>query len=207
MIKEKVRATRSDKKIDCKPTIAIELKDCIYRIAFIINVPIKNLGVEICRYGLHSKKVMDYLSNYFRRNFTYKNSVYIGHYDNKSPQKRAKKGETGRISIRFTQKEYELICALAYALDVTPSRATALLLETTIHRTDFINQVSRKFIKDKLSPSQLKEFKKVIRYINQNNPYHEEISWASLLSYIYDEVMISTNNIAKTLGRWIEKVK
>lgn len=44
------------------------------------------------------------------------------------------------ISISFRQEDFEEINRLAYSLEVTPSKATDLLLEFTIYKTDFLNR-------------------------------------------------------------------
>ncbi|MDA6082696.1 hypothetical protein OSJ97_24410, partial [Escherichia coli] len=61
----KDRKTRSDKKRDVKPTISIDLKNCIYRLSYITNTPVKDVIETICEKGLQSRKVMEYLSEYF----------------------------------------------------------------------------------------------------------------------------------------------
>ncbi|MCM3176307.1 hypothetical protein [Cytobacillus horneckiae] len=56
MIEEKKRKTRSDKKKDIKPTINIKLHECINRLSYITNTPVKDVGVHICMAELESKK-------------------------------------------------------------------------------------------------------------------------------------------------------
>jgi len=207
MIKEKERATRSDKKIDCKPTISINLKECIYRLSYITNTPVKNVAEEICKAGIRSRRVIEHLSNHFRRNFRLDSTVYIGDLKRPSLQRIRYRGETDRITIRFMQQDFELITALAYALDVTPSKATAILLESSIKDTNFINRFTRNYISGQLDQSRMKELKKVLSYINQNNPYEEKISWAALLSFLYDELKTSANTMTNALNNWIDKIK
>ncbi|AIE58946.1 hypothetical protein [Bacillus methanolicus] len=87
MKKEKERRTRSDKKRDVKPTITIQLKECIYRISYITNTPVKDVAETICEAGLVSRKVMDYLSQHFRRPVRLKNTLYMGDLDRPSLRK------------------------------------------------------------------------------------------------------------------------
>ncbi|MCJ7992628.1 hypothetical protein MUB15_31250, partial [Priestia sp. OVS21] len=72
-VEEKQRKVRCDKKRDVKPTIPIHLKECIYRLSYITNTPVKDVTESICISGLKSPKVMDYLSHYFRRGFSFEN--------------------------------------------------------------------------------------------------------------------------------------
>ncbi|MCM3068585.1 hypothetical protein M3568_19950 [Priestia flexa] len=77
-VEEKKRKIRSDKKRDVKPSLPIDLKECVYRLSYITNTPVKNVIESICISGLASSKVMDYLSNYFRRGFSFGSTVYMG---------------------------------------------------------------------------------------------------------------------------------
>lgn len=207
MIEQKKKVMRSDKKIDCKPTISVDLKECIYRLSYITNTPVKDVAEEICKKGLHSRKVVEYLSEHFRRELRLGNTYYMGDLNRPSLQRVKYSSPTSRITIRFQQHDFWNIKALAFALDCTPSKATAILLEASIRNTDFINQFTKKYIKAQLDEQRLKELQRVIRYLNKNSPYEEKISWASLLSFLYDELRLSTNNMTKTLNKWIDQMK
>ncbi|PHF12807.1 hypothetical protein COF79_31850, partial [Bacillus toyonensis] len=71
-------------------------------------------------------------SEYFRRDLVFGNTCYIGDLERTSLQRQKIDGLTDRITIRFTQEIAEKINSLAYALDVTPSKATAILLEVSL---------------------------------------------------------------------------
>lgn len=207
MIEKKKRAIRSDKKIDCKPTISVDLKECVYRLSYVTNTPVKDVAEEICKSGLRSKVVIEHLSDHFRRDLKIGNTYYIGDLNRSSLQRVKYNGVTSRITIRFEQHDFGKIKALAYSLDCTPSKATAILLESSIRNTNFINQFTKSYLKDQLDEQRLKELQKVIRYINKNNPYEEKVSWASLLSFLYDELRMNTNNMTKALNNWIDQMK
>ena len=70
----KKRKVRSDKKRDVKPTISSNLKHCIYRLSYITSTPVKDVAETLCEKGLRSRKVMDYLSTYFRRDLKFANT-------------------------------------------------------------------------------------------------------------------------------------
>lgn len=204
---ESLRKQRSDKKIDCKPTISIGLKECIYRISYITYTPVKDVAEKICLTGLRSKKVLDILSNHFRRDFRVNNTYYIGDFQRESLQKQKINAPTERISIRFTQQDFEIIRALAYALDVTPSKAVAILLDVTIHETNFIDRLAKNYLRGQVHETRLKELKKIIDYLNKHNSEEEKISWGALLSYLYDELKLGTNTLNKTISKWIHNLK
>jgi hypothetical protein len=203
----KKRRTRSDKKRDVKPTISISLKDCIYRLSYVTDTPVKNVAEIICEKGLQSRKVIEYLSNYFRRNFQFINTVYIGDYGRESLQKKYQSGKNERITIRFTPTTYEDIFSLSRALDVTPSKATALLLDASIRNTNLLNAFVKNYLHEHLDNPRMKELKLVLKYINKNNPYNEEISWFALLSIIFDELKDNTSNIKGLVHNWLDKHK
>ena len=187
-IEKKVRKTRSDKKRDVKPTVPILLKECVEKLSYITRIPIKQICEEICESGLHNKIVIEHLSQYFRRNYLFKNNVFMGDLEKMSLQSERIEGIKERITIRFKQGSYEEINNLAYALDVTPTKATALLLDATIRNSDYINSFLQRNIVEKLDTSRQKELKAVLKFINKNNPYDKEITISALVAYYFDEI-------------------
>lgn len=79
-------------------------------------------------------------------------------------------GKDVRFTARFTQSTYENLSSLVYALDVTPSKATALLLEASTRNTNIINAFVKTYLHDYLDSMRIKELKQVLKYINKNNP-------------------------------------
>lgn len=203
----KNRKTRSDKKRDIKPTISTNLKDCIYRLSYITNTPVKVVVEVLCEKGLKSRKVIDYLSNYFRRDFKFLNTVYMGDLERESLQRKYQSGKNERISTRFKQETYEEISLLSQALDVTTSKATSLLLDASIRNTNLLNAFVKTYLHDHIDETRMKELKQVLKYINKNNPYKEEISWFTLLSMIFEDVKDSTTNIKEVIHSWIDKYR
>ncbi|MGM0924637.1 MAG: hypothetical protein ACQEWW_26215 [Bacillota bacterium] len=205
VIEKKNRKTRSDKKRDVKPTISINLKDCIYRLSYITNTPVKDVAEILCEKGLQSRKVLDYLSQYFRRNLQYSNTVYMGDMGRESLQRKVQSGKNERITIRFSQTSYENIHALSRALDVTPSKATALLLDASIRNTNLLNAFVKTYLHEHLDKTRMKELKQVLNYIKKNNPYNEEISWFALLSIIFEDFKHNTANIKEVVHNWLDE--
>lgn len=203
----KKRKVRSDKKRDVKPTISSNLKDCIYRLSYITNTPVKDVAEILCEKGLRSRKVMEYLSKYFRRDFQFLNTVYMGDWGRQSLQNKYQSGKNERITIRFTQVSFEDIFSLSCALDVTPSKATALLLDASIRNTNLLNAFVKTYLHHHIDEMRMKELKQVLKYINKNNPYHEEISWFALLAMIFEDVKESTGNVRSIIHNWMDKYK
>ncbi|MGY3316880.1 hypothetical protein ACV242_005502 [Peribacillus simplex] len=205
IIKEKKRKTRSDKKRDVKPTLPILLKECIERLAYVTDTPIKDVSETICISGLASKEVIEYLSQNFKRNYNFNNTIYFGDLSIESLQNEKIKGVKERISIRFKSDTYEQINALAYALDVTPTRATTILLDASIRNMDYIKAFVNNYLEDALSPGQKRELKEILKYINKNNPYEEEISLNNAVSYLITEIKSGASSFGGTLQGWIRK--
>jgi hypothetical protein len=183
-----MRKVRSDKKRDVKPTVPLALKESVDRLCYITNRPIKDIAEEICICGLNSRKVIELLSSNFRRNYTFRNTVMMGDLDRVSLQKERIKGIKERITIRFTQDVYEKINSLSYSLDVTPSRATALLLDGTFRNGEFISQFLEKHIVQELDVNRQRELKAILKFINKNNPYDKEVTLSALVAYYFDEI-------------------
>lgn len=206
---ETKRKTRSDKKRDVKPTISQNLKDCIYRLSYITNTPVKDVVEVLCEKGLKSRKVMDHLSNYFRRDlrYPYLKTIYMGDLERESLQRKYQSGKNERITTRFSHDTYEIIFALSSALDVTPSKATALLLDASIRNTNLLNAFVKSYLHNHIDETRMKELKLVLKFINKNNPYNEEISWFALLSMIFDDFKESTSNLKEVVHSWIDKYR
>ena len=200
---EKIRKGRSDKKRDVKPTVPLALKESVDRLCYITNRPIKDIAEEICICGLNSRKVIELLSSNFRRNYTFRNTVMMGDLNRVSLQKERIKGIKERITIRFTQDVYERINSLSYSLDVTPTKATALLLDGTFRNGEFINQFLESYVLQELDVNRQRELKEILKFINKNNPYNKEVTFSALVAYYFDEI----KNGLISFQDFIEKLK
>lgn len=94
-----------------------------------------------------------------------------------------------------------------YALDVTPTMATAILLETCLLYSDYVNENARSYLEQNLDLKRIKELEKVIKYVNEHNPYEEEVSWGALLSFLMDEIKTGTTNVAQLINDWLDSYK
>ncbi|MFI8494142.1 hypothetical protein ACIGC1_14670 [Peribacillus butanolivorans] len=207
MLKEKLRSTRSDKKRDVRPTIPVTLKECIYRISYITNTPVKDVCVDICEAGVVSKKVMEHMSVYFRRQIWLDQTLYRGDLANASIKSEIPAGQKERITMRFSQRSFENIRTLGYALDVTPTTAVALLLDASVKNSDFINEYVRIFLSKHVDEGRMRELKQVMTFVNKNNPYEEQISWSAITSFIVDEMKTGTSNLSQSINGWLDKLK
>lgn len=204
---KKVRKVRIDKKRDIKPTISVNLKNCIYRLSYITNTPVKDVAEIICEKGLKSRRVIEYLSDHFRRDYHFLNTIYFGDLERESLQRKCQSGKNERITIRFTQETYEDIFTLSNALDVTPSKATALLLDASVRNTNLLNAFVKTYLSSNIDKARMKELKEVMKYVNKNNPYNEEISWFALVAMIFEDIKDNSSNVKDIIYNWIDKYK
>ncbi|RDV27802.1 hypothetical protein [Lysinibacillus capsici] len=201
MEKKGVRGQRSDKKRDVKPTLKLDLKDAIYRLSNITYTPVKDVCPSLCMFVIKDRKTIEHLSQFFKRDLLFDNTMFRGHVTNKTISKRINvPGE--RVTIRFSQSEYSAIALLAFSLDCTVSRATAILLEISMSQARFVNSYIKEFLQQELSESQLREFKEILRYVNRNGESHH--SWASLLAHVVDEVGSPVNRIKDAISSFID---
>lgn len=184
----KRRKVRSDKKRDIKPTISRDLRECIYRLAFITDTPVKDVAEAIVINGITEHKVIEHITQYFQRDMRIDNTLYRRNPDAVPVQRRGIAGQTARITIRFKAEAYEVIRAMSYALDCTVSRACALILDASVRDGDFINAFVERYLREHIDDERMKELRKVLRYVNADNPYGEEYSWANLLSLMVEEM-------------------
>ena len=207
VIEQKKRQQRSDKKRDVKPTIPMQLRECIYRLSYITDTPVKDVSEALCESGINSKKVIELLSDKFRRDYRRENTYYLGDLSRPSLQKSNIEGEKERITIRFSQETYEKISSLAYALDVTVSKATFLLLDASVRNTNFLNRYVKESLRTHLDDKRMRELQEVLKFINDNNPYEEKITWMGFISYLYHEFKGSTKTVSQSIIDWLEKQK
>lgn len=202
---QRTRKVRSDKKREVKPTVSVHLKDAIYIISYVTSTPVKDVAEAICAHGMSRRKVLDYLAQHFRRDIRIGSTLYMGDLSRPSLRRHSVAEKTDRLSLRLKAPEYDKLALLAFALDVTPSRACALLLDASIRNGDFINEYFRDFAKSQLDEQRMKELRKVIRWLNVENPYSDGISWGLLLSYIYANMKDTATNFRESINDFIDR--
>src|SRR5699024_3276034 len=158
------RKVRSDKKREIRPTIPVELYECIARLSYIIDMPIKDVGMLICKKGLYTTTVVECLSNHFRRDYWADNNVmYTGNVECSRyvfPKEISKR----RITMKFYQSDHDKVARLAYSLDLTVSSATTLLLETSIKHTGVIDALVSRQARKKLDSKRMKQLREVVKF-------------------------------------------
>lgn len=207
---------RKDKKRDIKPTIQYSLKSSIYRISYITDTPVKTIGEELTIAALRDKKVIDRLSIFFQRDFLYGNTLFRGHGESQHIGHRSE-GKNERITIRFTQEIYRMITDLAFALDCSKARVVAILLEAIVKDMQVLNSYIKGYLGEHLTEKQMLELRNILRNINssqwvqlaedQKTKQVEYYSWASLLSFIVDDVNMPIYRVKEMVSEFLKKHK
>ncbi|MFY0521148.1 hypothetical protein ACOMCU_25470 [Lysinibacillus sp. UGB7] len=201
MEKKGRRERRYQKKRDVKPIISVGLKDVIYRLNYITGIPVQDICPELCMLVLKDRKSIEDLSQYFKRDLIFSNTMFRGHETNKTIEKRIK-GPSDRVSARFTQSEYASLALLTFALDCSVSRSAAVLLEISMSQVRFVNTYLKQYLQEELNESQMRELREILRYVNRvGESYY---SWASLLSHVVDEVGTPVSRIKDVVSDFID---
>lgn len=198
--KQPERKVRADKKREVRPTISIKLKEEVERLSRILDLPIKDLGAALCDEGTHNKDVVELLSPYFVDGvlLLVDNTIFRGGEDHEILNQ-FEDEETDRISIRFTQHKYTDIELLASHLGATPSRATAVLVDSAIRNVDIIEALLFNYNRRMtLDDSTKKELKKFMRFVNDGNPYRES-SWSSTLKGLIGVKTVKNSPLPKSV--------
>lgn len=158
------RKTRSDKKKEVKALLPIELKDFIYRISYVTHTPIKDIGDQLCSLALQNEKIINELSQHFQRGIHFNNIFYNGTNGTPRIPKRFD-GAKDRISMRLSQRLFELVAVISYALDCQPSRTVAVLLQKIVMDRALMTTYINQSLPDRLTMHQQRELGAILSYI------------------------------------------
>lgn len=204
MQKGRVRKVRSDKKREVRPVIKLDLKDAIYRLSYITYTPVKDVCAELCSYVIYDKRIIEHLSQYFKRDIRLSNTLYFGSSSNKEISKRDKVINQ-RLSVRFTQSVYDSIAVLSYAMDCTPSRTVAILLNIAMKNSEYVSRYMEEFLDGNLSEQQMRELRGVLKYVNYRSDVQQ--SWMSLIGNILDEVSSPMTRVKDVVSEFLAGIK
>lgn len=201
MTKEEGRKRRSDKKVDVKPTIPLELKDAIYRLSYILKIPVMYVAERLVTYAINNTGIRSDIGMHFQRPVYIDGILYHGSLANTPIIKRLNKGEAERIHLRIKQPVAEVLAAFAYALNCSQSKACAILLEASMNDVDFINRYVQQHLERNLDETRMGELRVFMRSINHKKV--DQDSWAALLSYMVDEVKKPLESAKEVVNEFI----
>lgn len=205
MVGERIRKVRSDKKIEVKPTVGLDIFECVSRISYITNTPLKDVAETIVSSGFYNAKVLQALSEKLHRDFWHQNTLYKG--DSSRPIERTLKivGPKKRLTLRFERAIYDKLNTLAYCLNMTVSSTVALLLQLSLKNSEIVDHYISGFVTKDLDSNRVGQLKEVVRFINANNPYDNEVSFSMIVNLLFDEVREGAKNAKSVVSSWLNK--
>lgn len=198
------RKTRSDKKKDVKPLIKSEVKEAIVRLSHITFMPIKDVCEFLTVYAANERNTLDRLTKFIKRSVRLDNTLYNGDSDAIPITKRFSDSRE-KVTIKFKRDDFERISALAYAMDCTPTRATAILLTQGIRNVGAVNAFVRKYLAEELTPRQLEDLRQILSYTHRYDD--DNHSWLSVLSAIVGDIRPAMRSLREIVDEFIHDHK
>ncbi|MBD8521778.1 hypothetical protein IAI09_13125 [Lysinibacillus fusiformis] len=140
------RITRSDKKVDVKPTISESLKTTLYKFADICDEPVKDVAERLCNTGAVSEFVVEEIRKWFRRDYRWKDTITMG-YPERPKLRITVQPNKGKVTIKFKQRDFDQLSVLAFALDITPTTTAAVLIRVTLGNKKFMQWYLSNFLR------------------------------------------------------------
>lgn len=139
------RITRSDKKVDVKPTISESLKTNLYNFAEICDEPVKDAAERLCNSGAVSEIIINEIRKWFRRDYRWNSTITMG-YPERPKLRITVQPNKGKVTIKFKQRDFDQLSVLAFALDITPTTTAAVLIRVTLGNKRFMQWYLSKFM-------------------------------------------------------------
>lgn len=151
---------------------------------------------------LREKQTLDVLSRYFKRSITIDNTYYRGDITTTAIKKRLQT-PTGLVSVKFKSFDFELISAIAYGLDCSPTRTCAILLEVAVKNIKVVNEFIRSYMVEELTEGQMMELRKILTFVNEENSNNS--SWLSILSAIVGDIRPATKKLVDLVQEFLKE--
>ena len=139
------RKVRNDKKICVQPMMSLELKKQLFRFSFLCGSPMKDAAEKLCTEGSTDSLILDEVCQFFRRNLSMRNHHYVGYLDR--PRVNLLQNKAEKVTIKFTQSNYEPVYNLAYALDLPLNQTATILIKKTLNNREFMDTYIRSNLK------------------------------------------------------------
>ena len=139
-----------------KPTVPIKMYETIGRLSYISNTPIKDVSEAIVIKGLASEKVIDHFSPQFVRDYWKGETLYVGNRAFVESRIIRVPGVKRRVSMRFNDEHYTKLQDFSYAMDLTPTSGTVLMLQGAILHTDIVHSYIEEYAEGHLDDQRKK---------------------------------------------------
>ncbi len=183
-----------------KALIPFDTKEMIHRLSHVTATPLKDVSEFLTNFVANDVHTLETLSKYFKRGVQLNTTFFNGRMDAVQISKRIY-GDADLISIKFKQNDYDRIAAIAYGLDCTPTRATAILLELASRNVKAVNEYVYLYMNSELTPSQMEDLRKVLSYVNRNNKSNS--SWLTLLSRIVGDIRPASQKLYQLVNEFL----
>jgi hypothetical protein len=206
MEKRKERKQRSDKKHSINPTITLSLYDQLIRLSYICNRPLKDIGETLCIYGLYSPDVISEISPRFHRDFWLDECMMFRGNPKLPVPKEVVGQDQYRASLKFLKGDYEQISKLAYAMNISKSKATANLLEISLQNKPVLGKLLSRYVESDLDTRRMKQLRLVLRYANPDH-LEDEMTMSNLLSFLFEHFGDKAKRMTEAVVDWMESLK
>lgn len=204
MVRAGERKVRSDKKRDVKPLIKIEVKEAILRISHITFMPIKDVCEFLTVYAANDRRTIEKLSVFFQRDIPISGTYYFGHSDAIPITKRFF-DKREKVTIKFKRDDFKSISDIAYAMDCTPTRATAILLTQGVRNVGAVNAFVRKYLEKELTAAQLEDLRQILSYVHKYDG--DNHTWLSVLSAIIGDIRPAVRSLREIVDEFLREHK
>ena len=130
-----------------------------------------------------NEEILKGLSRYFKRSIQLNNTIYRGSLENEDVYELMGE-ENERISFKVKKPMHTFLYDLAYVMNCSVSKASAVLIYESLTDGRFIENYLQDYL-EALDPNRKKELKQLIKYIKLG--IGEGYSLADLLSYLVEE--------------------
>lgn len=130
-----------------------------------------------------NEEILKGLSRYFKRSIQLNNTIYRGSLENEDVYELMGE-ENERISFKVKKPMHTFLYDLAYVMNCSVSKASAVLIYESLTDGRFIENYLQDYL-EALDPNRKKELKQLIKYIKLE--IGEGYSLADLLSYLVEE--------------------
>lgn len=190
------------KKKDVQPFIAVSTKNVIVKLSYISGKSIKKISEDLCSRALKRNELITELQPYFKREINIRGTVI---HPNENPlQQYRPTGELERITIKTSVQAYEFAYNLAHALNWSVARVFSFCIEHSMSDYDFLEFYTTKILDNKMDVNRKEALLTMVKDTNKDSDLNVELSVASLLLGIVDELKWADESLSDSVGRLAE---
>jgi hypothetical protein len=191
-LREEVRKVRSDKKIDVKPIVSIEIYNLVHDLHYVTGLPLKDICEYFCVQGYISKEVIEHIfCSYLKYDIWIGGTLHYGDSSRSHSRYLKVEGKKKKVSIRFSQDFYQSLHKTSYCMALTPTSCCRLILERSLLNITIVDEFLKKYTSsiNDIDENRKRVLKKAIKYIKRNSPYPQnDLSATEIIKLLFQEV-------------------